>query len=50
VAFKNPDGSIVLVVANSDGNPREFAVDWHGATFATSIPAQSVATYRWKQE
>ena len=50
VAFKNPDGSIVLVVTNGDENPREFAVAWHGATFSASLPAQSVATYRWKQE
>ena len=47
VAFKNPDGSLVLVVANAGPKPREFTVGWANNVFRTAVPAQSVATFRW---
>jgi glucosylceramidase len=47
VAFKNPDGSRVLVVANAGPKPREFAVSWNDSVFTAALPAKSVATFRW---
>ncbi|MCP4640512.1 MAG: hypothetical protein GY851_08770 [bacterium] len=48
VAFKNPDGSIVLVAANADAEPRTFAVAYGDKTFETTLGARSVGTYTWK--
>jgi len=47
VAFKNPNGSLVLVVANAGPKPREFTVGWGDNVFSAALPAKSVATFRW---
>jgi glucosylceramidase len=47
VAFITPDGKIVLVVSNTANLPKPFSVRYHGKSFATSLPAESVATYVW---
>ncbi len=47
VAFKNPDGEIVLVVANWESEPVTFEVVYGKQMFSTTIPAKSVATYTW---
>jgi glucosylceramidase len=47
VAFKNPDGSIVLVVANTASDERRFGVAWRGKALAYTLPAGGVATLRW---
>lgn len=47
VAFRNPDGNIVLVVANAGREDREFVVECLGRTFEATIPANAVATYLW---
>lgn len=48
VAFENADdGSRVLVVANSNDADRAVAVDDGGRGFAFTMPARSVATFRW---
>lgn len=47
VAFRNPDGTIVLVVANPQSEARHFEVFWKGMALQADLPAQSVATYRW---
>jgi glucosylceramidase len=47
VAFKNPDGSIVVVAANGETEPREVALTYRGRTATTSLGAKSVATFRW---
>jgi len=47
VAFKNPDGTMVLVVANPAESSQHVAVAWNGLSIETESPAQSVATYRW---
>ncbi|HTR26847.1 MAG TPA: glycoside hydrolase family 30 beta sandwich domain-containing protein [Terriglobales bacterium] len=49
VAFQNPDGTIVLFVLNSATTSQDFAVSWKGTYFNYSLPAQSVATFTWKQ-
>ncbi len=50
VAFLNPDGQVVLVVANSSKNPQKFAATCSGKMFRTELPGGSVATYRWQAE
>jgi glucosylceramidase len=48
VAFRNPDGSIALLVANGAANPRTFAVKVGKQAFHYTLPASSVATLTWK--
>ncbi len=47
VAFKDPDGHVVLVVANTDAKPRELTVAWGDRTFTAVVSAKAVATFRW---
>jgi glucosylceramidase len=47
VAFKNPDGSLVLLVANAESKPCEASVVWDGSVFTSTLRAKSVATFRW---
>jgi glucosylceramidase len=47
VAFRNPDGSIVLLVLNSSGQPVTFNIGW-GAKYAVyTLKEDSVATFVW---
>lgn len=48
VAFKNPDGSIVVVVLNSASNPNAFNLTWRGQNISYTLPAGSVATFVWQ--
>ncbi len=48
VAFRNPDGSIVLVVANAGRKEIAFTVNCLGKMFQTALPANAIATYRWQ--
>ena len=48
VAFKNPDGSIVLLVLNSSSSTDAFNVNWQNQTFNYSLPAGALATFEWK--
>jgi len=50
VAFLNPDGRVVLVVANSARDPQPFAVKCGKKMFKTELPAGSVATYMWRPD
>jgi len=47
VAFQNPGGDIVLVVANAGRDGEAFTVTGPGGAFASSIGPREVATYRW---
>lgn len=47
VAFKNPDGSKVLVVYNAAANQQRFDVQWGGQWFAYTLPSGAVATFKW---
>jgi glucosylceramidase len=47
VAFATPDGKIVLVVSNTGNFAKKFDVRYHGESFTTTIPEESVATYVW---
>ena len=39
VAFRNPDGSIVLLVLNGSYQPMSFNVEWQGQYFSSSLQA-----------
>ncbi|MCD7035064.1 glycosyl hydrolase [Metabacillus sp. GX 13764] len=48
VAFKNPDGSIALIVFNNTESTKKFDVSYHGKAFSYSLPGGAAATYTWK--
>jgi glucosylceramidase len=48
VAFRNPDGSIALLVANGAAKPQTFAVKVGKQSFRYTLPASSVASFAWK--
>jgi glucosylceramidase len=47
VAFRTPDGKIVLIVANPGAAMEKFTVRYRNQAFNTSLGAGSVGTYRW---
>lgn len=47
VAFKNSDGSKVLIVLNTDTVSQPFNVAWQSKFFTYSLPKGSVATLKW---
>jgi glucosylceramidase len=48
VAFRNPEGSKVLVVLNSGATARSFSVRSGGSAFFSTLPPASVATFVWR--
>lgn len=50
VAFKNPDGSIVLVVLNGSNGPTTFNIGWKDKYASCKLAASSVATFRWSAD
>jgi glucosylceramidase len=49
VAFRNPDGTVVLYALNAGTASQEVSIRFHGKNVATTIPAGSVATFLWKK-
>ena len=47
VAFKNPDGSKVLVAFNNSSVSQAFRVQWGTQSFAYTLPALAAATITW---
>ncbi len=47
VAFLTPEGKVVLEVSNTGNFPKAFAVKYHGKSFRTELPSESVGTYVW---
>jgi glucosylceramidase len=47
VAFRNPDGSLVLLVLNSGSGPSTFNIAWHGQYAQYVLQKQGVATFVW---
>lgn len=47
VAFRTPEGLIVLIVLNGGETPQSFNIAWQGQTAAATLPAGAVATYVW---
>lgn len=48
VAFRNPDGSFVLVVVNNSPEDQGFQVRCHGAAMDAGLAPRSMATYVWR--
>ncbi|MGY0035981.1 glycoside hydrolase family 30 beta sandwich domain-containing protein [Pedobacter sp. NJ-S-72] len=47
VAFKNSDGTKVLVASNGGSSSSTFKVKWGNQSFAYTLPAGAVATFKW---
>lgn len=47
VAFRNPDGSIVVYAVNGGSSDITFNVKYHSQYFTATITAGSIATYKW---
>jgi glucosylceramidase len=47
VAFKRPDGKIVLIVINNGKKEQKFDVCYHNRTFISTLNTGSVGTYIW---
>jgi O-glycosyl hydrolase len=52
VAFKNPDGSKVLIVANvsASSSPKDFTVRWGNQSFSYSLSSGTAVTFTWQGE
>jgi glucosylceramidase len=50
VAFKNPNGEIVLVAVNAQDKTISFAVVSGNDTFTATLPAKSIGTFIWPGE
>ncbi len=47
VAFRTPDGKMVLIVSNTGNFPTTFNVSYHGKAMTATLPDGDVATYVW---
>ncbi|GAB2866866.1 ricin-type beta-trefoil lectin domain protein [Hymenobacter ruber] len=47
VAFRNPDGSKVLIALNNSNSSNTFKVSWNSQSFNYTLPAGALATYKW---
>ncbi|MFC5032886.1 glucan endo-1,6-beta-glucosidase [Streptomyces sp. So13.3] len=47
VAFKNPDGTIALVVNNIGGGTQSFGISAGGQSANYAVPAHALATFTW---
>jgi glucosylceramidase len=47
VAFRNPDGSQVLVATTNDGSPHTLTVNENGQSFSYTVPDGATATFVW---
>lgn len=47
VAFRNPDGSLVLLVLNATDSPMTFNIGWSGKFASYKLAGNAVATFRW---
>jgi len=50
VAFRNPDGSTVLVAHNENDNPQSFSVSENGQNFDYTLPGGALATFVWPSD
>jgi glucosylceramidase len=48
MAYRNPDGTDVLVVFNSAMQPMPFSVRWRGRSFAYRLPAGATTAFSWR--
>ena len=48
VAFLNPNGSRVLIAANTSPTLQRFAVSWHGLAFRYKLQPGATVTFAWR--
>jgi len=48
VAFRNPDGSVVQIVVNSESTEKEFQIQYRDGMIRSTLGPKSIATYRWR--
>ncbi len=48
VAFRNPNGTVVLYTLNDGSSSQDLRIRFHGKIAATTLPAGAVATFIWK--
>jgi glucosylceramidase len=48
VAYRNSDGSIVLIALNPADEERTFSVQWSERTFSFTLKARSAVTFKWQ--
>jgi glucosylceramidase len=48
VAFRNPDGSLVLVAVNTRHRAQAVTIRWSERQLSAVLPPRSIATFRWK--
>jgi len=48
VAFRNPDGTILLYALNNGTTSQALRIAFHGKTVATVLPSGTVASFVWK--
>jgi glucosylceramidase len=49
VAFRNPDGSIVLVAYNNGTTASRFGVAWKGRALTYTLPAGAMVTLEFNR-
>jgi glucosylceramidase len=49
VAFRNPDGSEVLLAYDNSSAPTPFDVEWHGLSFTYTLPPGAMVTFVWNR-
>lgn len=47
VAYRNPDGSIALILSNRLGSSKNVKIQWNSQSFVYHIPADSAITFKW---
>ncbi|NCC51340.1 MAG: hypothetical protein EOM20_09005, partial [Spartobacteria bacterium] len=47
VAFRNPDGSLVLIACNPATLMQNYPIRWNGESISYPMPPRSVATFTW---
>lgn len=47
VAFKNPDGTKVVIALNTSGSSQTFKIKWGAESFSYTLPAGAAATFTW---
>ncbi|WP_295794256.1 glycoside hydrolase family 30 beta sandwich domain-containing protein [Mucilaginibacter sp.] len=47
VAFKNPDGTKVVVALNTATSSQSFKIKWGAESFTYTLPAGAAATFKW---
>lgn len=47
VAFKNPDGSMVLIAFNNTTTSQTFQTMWGNQSFSYTLPSYAAATFTW---